>query len=68
LPNEVYQQVIDLLQLVKATCGRSPIASAMSMEELAAAIYDGTIHGKVEVRIFNSESDTVSSDCEISLI
>jgi len=51
LPNEAYQQVIDLLQLVKSTCSRSPIASAMSMEELAAAIHDGTIHSKVEVRV-----------------
>jgi len=49
LPNETYQQVTNLLQLVKSTCGRSPIASAMFMEELAAAIHDGLIHSKVEV-------------------
>jgi len=66
LPNETYQQVIDLLQLVKSTCGRSPIASAMSMEELAAAIHGGTIHSKVEVRILTAKQK-FPSDCGISL-
>ena len=52
LREDVYQQAINLLQLVKSTCGRSPIASAMFMEELAAAIHDGAIHSKVEVRYY----------------
>ena len=56
LPDDVYQQVINLLTLVKSTCGRSPIASAMFMEELSAVIHDGVIHGKVEVRIFHSHA------------
>ena len=54
LPTEAYQQVINLLQLVRSTCGRSPIASAMFMEELASAIRDGVIHTKVEVKMLTA--------------
>jgi len=54
LSNEAYQQVINLLQLVKTSCGRSPIASAMFMEELASAIQDGIVHSKVEVNTFTA--------------
>jgi len=56
LPDDVYHQVINLLQLVKSTCGRSPIASAMFMEELAAVIHGGAIHSKVEVGILHTLS------------
>ena len=49
MPSDAYQQVISLLQLVKSTCGRTPIASAMFMEELSTVIRDGIIHCKVEV-------------------
>ena len=54
LSNEAYQQVINLLQLVKSSCSRSPIASAMFMEELASAIHDGIVHSKVEVSMLTA--------------
>jgi len=50
LSDEAYQQVINLLKIVKSSCCRSPVASAMFMEEMATAVRDGIIHSKVEVR------------------
>jgi hypothetical protein len=49
LSDEVYQQAVTLLQQVKSSCVRSPLASALFMEELAIAVRQGVIHEKVEV-------------------
>jgi len=50
LSDEVYEQAINLLQLVKTSCSRSSLASALFMEELAIAIREGIIHQKIEVQ------------------
>jgi|SRR6218665_177450 len=49
LPESVYQQAVNLLQLAKTSCSRSPESLALFMEELAVIIREGNVHSKVEV-------------------
>ena len=49
LSSEVYRQVVTLLQLVRSSVGRAPMAMGLFLDELASAIHADKIHPKVEV-------------------
>ena len=50
ITDEVYNQVISLLQLVRLSSGHWPEAAALFMDELSQVIHQGCIHPRVEVR------------------
>ncbi|XP_069142684.1 Fanconi anemia group D2 protein-like [Argopecten irradians] len=51
LTEELYKQVVSLLQLVKTSSGRTPEIASLFMDELAAVIRRGNIDSKVEAWI-----------------
>ena len=50
LSDDVYQQVVNLLELVKTSSTKTPEAMALFMDELSSVINQGIIDSKVEVR------------------
>ena len=50
LSDDVYRQIVNLLELVKTSTAKSPEAGALFMDELSSVINQGTIYPKVEVR------------------
>ncbi len=50
ITDDVYKQVVSLLQLVRTSVAHSPEAAALFMDELAAVIQKGIIDSKVEVQ------------------
>ena len=51
LSDDIYQQVVSLLELVKTSCSKSPEAMALFMDEMASVVQKGIIDPKVEVCI-----------------
>ncbi|XP_060079016.1 Fanconi anemia group D2 protein-like [Ylistrum balloti] len=58
LTDDLYKQVISLLQLVKTSSSRMPEVASLFMDELAAIIHGGHIDSKIEAWI----SDNVITD------
>ena len=49
MPQDAYKQVVNLLQLVRASTNGSPEAAALFMDELSSVVTRGIIDAKVEV-------------------
>ena len=51
LSDDIYHQVVSLLELVKTSCAKTPQAMALFMDELSAVISQGSIDARVEVMV-----------------
>lgn len=50
LSQDVFKQILGLLDLVKSSCGQAPEAAALFFDELANIVQKGDLHPKILVR------------------